>query len=49
MNIRISNRIELIIAWYDLWVGFFIDTKKRKVYFFPIPIFGLIFNYSKTK
>lgn len=24
-------------AWYDLWVGLFIDTNKKKLYFCPIP------------
>jgi len=35
-----------IFAWYDIWVGFFIDTKKKRVYFFPIPCFGLVFDWG---
>jgi hypothetical protein len=35
-------RIEPIFAWYDLWVGFFWDSKKRKLYFFPVPCIGLV-------
>ena len=34
-----------IFAWYDLWIGIFIDTKKKKIYYFPIPMVGFYFNY----
>jgi hypothetical protein len=30
-----------MFAWYDLWVGVFVDTKKRAVYVFPLPMFGV--------
>lgn len=35
-------KIRLIFAWYDLWVGAFVDTGKRRVYVFPIPCFGIV-------
>ena len=34
-------RIKLIVAWYDAWIGLFYDRKKRLLYWFPIPFFGL--------
>ncbi len=40
-------RVSLIFAWYDLWIGFFWDKKKRCLYFFPIPILGIIFKFNK--
>jgi hypothetical protein len=31
-----------IFAWYDLWVGLFIDRPKRRVYIFPLPCIGIV-------
>jgi len=43
-------RLELIFAWYDIWIGAFWDSKKRYLYIFPIPMFGIILKFkSKTK
>lgn len=33
-------RIKPIFAWYDLWVGLFYDRAKRRLYVFPVPMFG---------
>lgn len=30
-------KIRLSFAWYDLWIGAYIDTKKRTVYVCPLP------------
>lgn len=35
------RRIRPVFAWYDLWVGVFIDRAKRRVYVFPLPMIGL--------
>lgn len=34
-------RARFIFAWYDLWVGVFIDRARRRVYVFPVPCFGV--------
>jgi len=34
-------KVKPIFAWYDFWVGFYWDKKKRNLYIFPIPMFGL--------
>jgi hypothetical protein len=38
------KRLRISFAWYDLWIGFFIDTQKRKIYFCPLP--ALLFTFS---
>jgi hypothetical protein len=38
-------KIKLMLAWYDAWVGFFWDAKKRYLYFFPIPMVGVRFAF----
>jgi len=43
------KRIKFIFAWYDIWVGVFIDTDKRKLYIFPIPCFGFVIDLKKIK
>lgn len=35
-------KINFLFAWYDLWVGVFIDKTKRRIYIFPIPMFGIV-------
>jgi hypothetical protein len=40
-------KVKPIVAWYDLWVGLFIDRPKRRLYFFPVPCFGLIFEWRR--
>jgi hypothetical protein len=39
-----SNKFKFSFAWYDLWIGFFIDSKKKKLYFCPIPMFLFTIN-----
>lgn len=41
-----SVKIKLIFAWYDLWIGAFWDQKKRCLYIFPIPMFGVILKFG---
>lgn len=35
-------KIRPIFAWYDLWIGVFIDRSKRRVYVLPIPCVGFV-------
>lgn len=38
-------RIRPLFAWYDLWIGVFIDAGKRRVYILPLPCIGIIVEY----
>lgn len=38
--------IRPMFAWFDLWVGVFIDRPKRRVFIFPIPCCGIVIDWS---
>lgn len=35
-------KVKFIFAWYDLWIGVFIDKPKQKIYIFPLPMLGIV-------
>ena len=39
-------KIRPIFAWYDFWIGVFVDRKKHSVYFFPIPCLGMVISWE---
>jgi len=43
------SKVRPIFAWFDLWVGVFIDRPNRRVYIFPIPCFGIVVERRKRK
>jgi len=38
-----------IFAWYDLWIGVFVDRPKRRVYIFPVPCLGLVVEFARRE
>ena len=41
--------IKPIFAWYDLWVGVFVDRQKRRLYIFPLPCVGLVIDFGQEE
>lgn len=41
--------IKPMFAWYDIWIGVFVDTAKRRVYVFPVPCFGFVIQLAPKK
>lgn len=37
-------KVKFLFAWYDLWVGVFIDKIKWKIYILPVPCLGICIN-----
>jgi hypothetical protein len=42
--IELGN-VRLSFAWYDLWIGLFVDKEKRKAYICLIPTLLLTIRY----
>lgn len=40
-------KIRLMFAWYDLWVGVFVDRSNRRLYIFPLPTLGIKISLPK--
>lgn len=38
-------KIRPIFKWFDMWIGVFVDTRKRRIYFLPLPCVGIIVEY----
>lgn len=41
--------VKPIFAWYDLWVGFYWDSARRRLFFLPLPCVGLVFQFGKPE
>ena len=40
-------RVKPIFAWYDLWIGAFVDRSKRRLYVFPVPCLGVVIEWGR--
>lgn len=43
---EVEMRIKPLFAWYDIWIGVFIDTKKSKIYILPLPCIGVVISFN---
>ena len=39
-------KVSFIVAWYDMWIGAFWDSKKRRLYILPIPCMGVMLDFG---
>ena len=39
-------KVRPICAWYDLWVGVFLDLARKRVYVFPVPCLGVVISWG---
>lgn len=39
--------IATLFAWYDLWVGVFVDRKGQRIYILPVPCIGVCVSWLK--
>ena len=46
LAVSFNVSVRPVVAWYDLWIGIFIDHKRQQLYFFPIPIFGFLIRWG---
>jgi hypothetical protein len=46
-EIAASPRVRLRFAWYDLWVGAYIDRAKRVIYICPLPTLLVEVRYGR--
>lgn len=42
-------KTKFMFAWFDAWVGFFWDDAKSRLYFFPVPMFGVAIDFDRAK
>lgn len=47
-EIRLTNRISIIIAWYDFWIGGYYNQKKKQLYLMILSI-GLVIKFKPTE
>lgn len=38
-------RVRPLFAWYDMWIGVYIDRKGKRVYILPLPCVGVVVSW----
>jgi hypothetical protein len=40
--------VKPVFAWFDLWVGFYVDRHKRRLYVLPLPCVGFYIQFEEN-
>ncbi len=48
-RVWLNERVRFLFAWYDFWMGAFWDGEKRRLYLFPVPMFGMQVNFTERE
>jgi len=38
--------VRFLFKWFDFWVGWFWDSKSRRLYVLPLPMLGVVFQFE---
>ena len=41
-------KVKFVLAWYDLWIGAYLDRSNRRLYILPLPCVGIMFDFGRT-
>ncbi len=41
--------IKPLFAWFDCWIGLFWDRKAKRLYVFPVPMFGVVIQFGAKR
>jgi hypothetical protein len=45
----VNVKIRPVLAWFDFWVGVYVDREKRRVYVLPLPCIGIRIEWGEPK
>lgn len=48
-NFRLTPKVSFKFVWFDLWIGFFYDSKKKWLYIIPFPTLCIIIKFNQFK
>jgi hypothetical protein len=45
-EIRLSQRLRIVFAWFDFWIGGYWNREAKRLYLFPVPFAGLRIDFG---
>lgn len=40
-------RLKWVVAWWDFWVGVYVDRERQRVYVLPVPMLGVCVDFGR--